>query len=53
MTESRELPRFEDLGPMPYGLEPAYENDGIRPLHRVLFQQFLRPFRALARAVRR
>jgi hypothetical protein len=23
------------------------ENHGIRPLHRVLFQQFLRPFRAL------
>ena len=28
------------------------ENEGIRPLHRVLFQQFLRPFRALRARVR-
>ncbi|HEY4096304.1 MAG TPA: hypothetical protein VGM33_12360 [Baekduia sp.] len=29
------------------------DNRGIRPLHRVLFQQFLRPFRALRDRTRR
>jgi hypothetical protein len=51
MAETNNEPELDEFPAFPRSIMRA-ENHGIRPLHRVLFQQFLRPFRALRARVR-
>ena len=51
MSESADDPELDDFPSFPLSIGIP-DNRGIRPLHRVLFQQFLRPFRALRARVR-
>jgi hypothetical protein len=51
MAERDDDPPQDEFPAFPRSIMLA-ENHGIRPLHRVLFQQFLRPFRALRGRVR-
>ena len=52
MTDPQTTSWLDGVEPFPPEARIA-DNRGIRPLHRVLFQQFLRPFRALRARLRR